>query len=349
MPQRLVDDLEHVLEHTRSLWEELRDNRVFITGGTGFFGCWLLESFIWANERLDLGARAFVLTRDPARFREKAPHLAEDTAVELVAGDIRTFGFPEGEFTHVVHAATDSAVVPSANEVVSTITRGTERCLTFAQKAHARKFLFTSSGAVYGKQPSDLAKVDENYVGAPDPLNPNSAYGEAKRFAELQCALTAQSGNLEAKIARCFAFVGPYMNLDVHFAIGNFLRDQMNGGPIAVRGDGTAIRSYLYASDLAIWLWTILFRAPTGRAFNVGSEDEIDIGDLARTVASIADPPVEVRIEGAPTGGPPTRYVPSTQRAQVELGLQQHVTLRDAIAKTRTWFLAEPKVNAQHP
>ncbi len=138
------------------------------------------------------------------------------------------------------------------------------------------------------------------------------------------------------------------MNLDVHFAIGNFLRDQMQGGPIVVKGDGTAVRSYLYASDLAIWLWTILFQAPSCRAYNVGSEEAIDIGNLARVVASIASPPVEVRIEGAPTGNPPARYVPSTQRAQAELGLAQHVSLPEALEKTRHWFLSERKVNAQH-
>jgi nucleoside-diphosphate-sugar epimerase len=348
MSRPLADDLDHILEHTHPLWEELRGSRIFLTGGTGFFGCWLLESFTWANERLNLNAKAVVLTRDPARFRAKAPHLASDSAIELLVGDIRDFEFPAGEFTHVIHAATDSAVVPSANEVVDTVIRGTERCLEFAHQAHCRKFLFTSSGAVYGKQPPDLTHVGEEYVGAPDPLHPGSAYGEAKRLAELQCALVSQATGLEAKIARCFAFVGPYMNLDVHFAIGNFLRDQMRGGPIVVKGDGTAVRSYLYASDLAIWLWTILFRGLSCRAYNVGSENDISIAELARSVAAVALPPVEVRIEGKPSGAPPARYVPSTHRAQRELGLAQHVSLQQAIGKTRAWFLGEHVGKAQH-
>jgi dTDP-glucose 4,6-dehydratase len=347
MPRPLAGDLDHILEHTRPLWEELRGNRIFLTGGTGFFGCWLLESFSWANERLDLSAKAIALTRDPARFRTKAPHLANDSSVELLRGDIRDFKFSPGDFTHVIHAATDSAVVPSATEVADTIVRGTEHCLAFAHQAHCRKFLFTSSGAVYGKQPSELTHVGEEYPGTPDPLNPNFTYGEAKRVAEAQCALASQTSGFEAKIARCFAFVGPYMNLDVHFAIGNFLRDQMRGGPIVVKGDGTAVRSYLYASDLAIWLWTMLFRAPACRAYNVGSENDISIADLARAVASVTLPSVEVRIAGQPSGAPPARYVPSTQRAQRELGLMQHVSLPEGIAKTRAWVLGEQGVRSQ--
>ena len=340
MSRALAADLDSILEHTRPLWEELRGNRIFLTGGTGFFGCWLLESFTWANERLKLNAKAVVLTRDTARFSKKAAHLAGDPSVELRPGDVRNFAFPAGEFTHILHAATDSAVVPSATEVVETIVRGTERCLAFAQKARCRKLLFTSSGAVYGKQPSNLTHVPEDYAGAPDPLNPSSAYGEAKRLAELQCAL-ASAADFETKVARCFAFVGPYMNLEVHFAIGNFLRDQMHGGPIVVKGDGTAVRSYLYASDLAIWLWTVLFQGQSNRAYNVGSENEVSIGELARTVASIGSPRVEIRIEGQACGVPPARYVPSTQRAQKELGLAERVSLSVAIEKTRSWCLGK--------
>lgn len=340
MSRALAADLDHILEHTRPLWEECRGNRIFLTGGTGFFGCWLLESFTWANERLKLDAKAVVLTRDSARFHKKAPHLAGNPSVDLLAGDVRNFAFPAGEFTHILHAATDSAEVPSATEVVDTIVRGTERCLAFAQQARCRKFLFTSSGAIYGKQPSALTHVPEDFAGAPDPLSPNSAYGEAKRLAELLCAL-ASTNDCEAKIARCFAFVGPYMNIDVHFAIGNFLRDQMRGGPIVVKGDGTAVRSYLYASDLAIWLWTVLFRGQANRAYNVGSENEVSIGELARTVASIGSLPVQVRIEGQPCGAPPARYVPSTQRAQKELELAERVSLQEAIIKTRSWCLGE--------
>ena len=330
------EDLEHVLSHTRSLWEHLRGGRIFVTGATGFFGIWLLESFAFANKSLDLGAKLVGLSRNPDAFYAKVPHLAQEISIALHRGDVRDFDFPQGSFTHVIHAGSTSSAPVPPSVMLDTIIRGTKRTLEFAVAARAKRFLFVSSGAVYGKQPPEMTHIPETYHGSPDPMDPNSAYGEGKRVGELLCAIAHKEHGLETSIARCFAFVGPHLPLDAHFAIGNFIRDAMNGEPIKVK-DGTPYRSYLYAADLAIWLWTILFQGKAGNPYNVGSDREITIESLAKSIASA---------EGGSVAGQPLslshsshayRYVPSVRFTHSSLGLNVWIPLVEAIQRTIAW------------
>ncbi len=337
----LSADLDHVLLRTRPLWEELRGRRLFVTGGTGFFGCWLLESFAWANQRLGLGAEMLVLTRNLEAFRKKAPHLADRPDIQFHPGDVRDFEFPAGPFSHVIHAATESATKLGGEDpglMLETIVAGTRRALDFAARCGAKKFLLTSSGAVYGPQPPDMTHIAEEYAGAPDVSTPYSAYGEGKRLSELLCAIYSVRHRIETKIARCFAFVGPYMPLDAHFAIGNFIRDALAGGPIKVNGDGMPFRSYLYAGDLAAWLWTILLRGAGNRPYNVGSSQALTIAETAAAVSRAlgANTPVTIAQKPIP-GQPAKRYVPNVSRAANELQLDPWTQLDDAIRATAHW------------
>lgn len=336
-------ECEALLAERPGLWESFRSARLFVTGGTGFVGCSLLELLLHAIDRYDLGTRVVLLTRDEDAFRRKAPHLASHAAISTHTGDVRTFTAPSGRFDLVIHGAAESS--RSLNDVgplemMETIVEGTRRVLDLASSCGCRKLLFISSGAVYGRQPSGLALVDEEHPGAPDPTSPSSAYGEGKRAAELLCVLAGRRSGLEVKIARAFAFVGPYLPLDRHFAIGNFIGDALAGRPVVVRGDGTTVRSYMYGLDLALWLLAILIDGAPGRPYNVGSEESISIGALARQVARTCGEGSQVEIRGASTPGAHVdRYVPSTNRARTELGLRATVLLDAAIARTRQWHV----------
>lgn len=342
------EDLEHILARTLPLWDGLRGERLFITGGTGFVGTWLVESFVYANRTLGLGASATLLTRDPERFRNKAPHVASDPAVQLLQGNSSDFSPPPGTFAFAIHAATERYFEPDPAHPLSIYecdVVSTKRVLEFARSARSRRLLFTSSGAVYGRQPPELTHVDEDYRGAPPPTStdPVSIYGQGKRSSEFMCAMYARQYGFAATIARLFAFVGPCLPLDEQYAIGNFIGDVLAGRPVAISGDGTPYRSYLYASDLAVWLWTILFAGRSGHAYNVGSPEALTIRELADAVVRSTVPGTPVHVAKQPVPGTPAaRYVPAVSRAENELGLTAAVALEEGIRKTYAWHLHAP-------
>ena len=340
--ENLVEDLDGVLAETAGLWDDLRGARVLVTGGTGFFGCWMLESLLHANRQLGLGASAVVLTRDARAFSAKAPHLASNEAVSVQEGDVRTWTWRGGSLSHVIHAGTDTRTpVTRADRlrVFDSIVEGTRHTLEIAEQAGAIRFLLTSTGAVYGRQPATITHVSEDYAGGPDPASPRAAGAEGKRAAEMQCALYAD-GPMHPVIARCFAFVGPYLPLEGHLAMSQFLGAVLEGSAIEIAGDGTPLRSYMYASDLAAWLWTMLLRGESGRAYNVGSEEAISIAGMARALAKAAGSRGGVRIAREPKGDPPERYVPSTERARTELGVRMTVDFDEALRRTVAWHRA---------
>jgi dTDP-glucose 4,6-dehydratase len=336
----LAHDLDGIYTRLVDGWQALRGARLFMTGGTGFIGRWMLDSLALANARDGLDVKVVVLTRDPARFAHAAPHLAGNPAFHFVAGDVLSLDWDGARYSHVIHAATDASAALNEQDprrMFDTVLTGTRAALDFAVAAKARRVLFLSSGAVYGPQPWDMSHVAEDDRGGPDPTTHRSAYGEGKRAAEVLCAIYRQQFGLDIVTARIFALLGPLLSLDIHFAAGNFILDAVAGRTVTVNGDGRAVRSYLYIADLVTWLWAMLLRAPGGATYNLGSEDAVSIADLAERTARLLRGDGH-RILGQPDlGWNPGRYVPSTARFRTAMQLAPTVALDEAILRTAQW------------
>ena len=328
-------DRELILARLGPLRDELPGARIFITGGTGFFGRWLLEALACVSAALDPRAEAVVLTRDPAGFRARAPRLAAAPWLRLVTGEVDTFAPPSGGFTHVIHAAgtLNRPQGGDAAREIDVVCRGTRRVLELARERGVRRFLFTSSGAVYGPGRTDHPVED---APLPDlPVSPRHAYAIAKRAAERECMEAGAAHGIAVTIARGFAFLGAHLPRGSHLAAAMFLEAAARGEPLIVQGDGRAVRSYLYGADLAVWLWTILLRGAPGGVFNVGSDVPVTLLELARAVSSAAAVPPEVRVlGGSRPDGVTDVYVPDIRRARCELGLDVFTPLAEGIRRT---------------
>jgi dTDP-glucose 4,6-dehydratase len=343
-------DRDFILSHLADFVpDHLNRENLLLTGATGFFGKWLIQTLLAAEDRWQLGNRLTIVSRDPTRVLNELPFLKNRTEIEWCKSDIRELELPGKSFSTIIHGAAAASRDLNENRpdvMFNTLVEGNKRVLEIAETSSCRRLLFISSGAIYGAQPGSVTHVSETDRGGPDPLHPKSAYGEAKRASEFLCSIAARRAGFELKVARCFAFFGPYLPLDSHFAAGNFIGDVLKAQDLKIGGDGSALRSYLYAADLMVWLMKILISGKDQVAYNVGSGDAISIADLANTVHKVGcrfDPKRASRgckVSIAKTVNPkavPERYVPSIERARTELGLKVWTDLETSILKTLQW------------
>ncbi|WP_460044944.1 NAD-dependent epimerase/dehydratase family protein [Pseudomonas sp. S2_H01] len=318
---------------------QLAGKHLLITGATGFFGKWLLAVIAGMNAR---GAEIAVtaVSRSPERFLAQYPLYRDVAWVTWLEGDVRALApvklvrAPD----LILHAATDTSAAGQADglHTFDTIVEGARSVLELAERTGAGRVLFTGSGAQYGPLTPGVPVREDDFQGC-DSASADSAYAEAKRAQELLAALFAKQHGIDVILTRCFAFAGPGLSLDGHFAIGNFVRDALTREELILNSSGQSVRSYLYAGDLVVWLLTLLIVGQSGQAYNVGSDQALTITELAQKVLERIAPHKPLRILGSPDSGPVRSwYVPDIQKAR-GLGLDVWTSLDRSIDSMAAW------------
>jgi dTDP-glucose 4,6-dehydratase len=318
----------------------LANKRLLITGGTGFIGKWLLSSILYSNELLNLKIEIYVISRNPDLFIKKFPELVKYSNIHIIKGNILCFDYTLlPSFDYVIHAATDITEMSSSQDYLKIGYEGTQRLFDHLENSKNEvSVLYLSSGAVYGNSTPKLGFFQEDYEGAPRTDSISSSYGESKRLGELLCAIySSRNDFISVKIARCFSFVGPYLPLDKHFAIGNFIKSAIIGEDILIHGDGKAVRTYMYGSDLSVFLLKILLEAKRSSIYNVGGAEGISIADLANLVVDLTSSSSNVRILGQNKSQERNIYVPSIELIRRELNIEPKISLSESIIRTYSW------------
>lgn len=342
MSSIIQKDCEEVTANSAPLLSKLKGECILITGGTGFMGTWLVEMATFLNDNYNFDTRLILLSERAQNFSAKAPHLAMRKDVELIERDVRNIVEIPDEITFIIHAASNPDNRIHASDPFKTmqvISKGTDAILNAAIRLpNLKKLLNISSGLIYGPQPLELDAIPENFRGGPDCGSVASVYAEAKRFAETLCSVYRSQYKMPIVTARPFAFIGPYQLLDKPWAVNNFIRDSLMGGPIRILGDPETVRSYLYPSDMAFWLLRILVDGTSGLAYNIGSPHGVTLQHLAEKIAS--NFPLQPKIIFHVAGDGflhRSRLVPDVTLAQKDIGLTQKVSLNEAIKRTLLW------------
>lgn len=310
--------------------------KLFITGGTGFFGRALLRNLLSGESCYD---HVTVLTRNPESFISSYPDIAKSPLLSFIKGDVlashRSWQGASGlSFDHIIHAATESGISHELNPMLLArqIVQGTESLLEYAEKCDAKKLLYISSGAVYGAVPKGK-RITETMCTAPATHDSRSCYGNAKRLAESLCFTEAQRVGFDCVVARCFSFVGRDMPINPYFALGSFLKCVNEGSDIVIDSDGKSVRSYLDQIDLARALLLLVDHGAAGQIYNVGSDEHITILQLAHLIRDISGCKIAIKCNGNPsTGFAPTWYVPDISKLINGLKFQKSVSFEASLS-----------------
>lgn len=321
------DDLHEVASRCAKELHTLDGAHVLITGASGFIGSWLLDSLRYARVIMGLSIRVTVHHRGALR----RPWATEPGDGQIV-GDIRALDRSLGHFedvTHVLHCASAASHTQNLADpagVCDMIAGGTARVVKECERVGVKRLLHLSSGSVYanGEGPPEYAPIRAVPKAGAD----NAAmFAYAKVLAER----AAFQSTVPVVVARAFSLIGP--RLGSQFAAAQFMADAIAGRPVAVKAPGT-VRSYLYAADLAAWLWTLLVRGEAGTAYNVGASDHLDMGFLADFCAREG----KTRVEwGTGTASPP--FFPIIERARL-IGLDAWTIPLEGMKRWYRWEMA---------
>lgn len=332
---RISKELAGITNNDR-IFEPFRNRRLVLLGGSGFLGKWILSSILEANRVHGCNVELIVLSSDVEKLRESHPDFEKD--FKSIKIDFRNtnndFELPEADF--IIHAATSTNPnihQKSESAILTVAENSTNLILKSAAKfGNQPKVLHLSSGIVYGRNTNLDSLIQETEVVSTNSIP--DTYEGSKLLIESMLDRATYEGIVRASNPRLFAFAGPGLPLDKHFAIGNFMRDCLEGRKIKILGNPKTLRSYLYPTDAVTWVLKILAN-PTTSPINIGSDQSISLFDLANLISNKLGG-VGVQIE--PNSSIADSYVPSVEQASRIYALSVKVDLESAILRWRDYL-----------
>lgn len=342
----LQKDLVEILQRLQSRLGLFREKHFFLTGGTGLYGKWILEFFYFLSLHGLWQGNLHILSRSPNNFLDANPHFAKLKSFVWHQGTMISFHLPLVEIDFAIHGAATSASETFNNyssiQKLDDNIKGANNFLSNMIRLRVPRLLLLSSGSVYGAiNPKLTEGISEEENAAPLTSDLGSSLGHAKRIAEHLFFIRQSESNYEFNIARSFSLLGPFLPLDLHYAAGNFIRNALNQEPLRIRGDGSSIRSYIYPTDLLVWLFSILLLAPDREIFNVGSHEHLSILSLAQMINRCSGNTCGVKFENSLNDysfSSQKLFYPNVSKARELLGLEIGVKLEQAIVRTLKFY-----------
>lgn len=335
----ISQDIEKIIQKNILSKTFFKDKIILITGGTGFFGKWLLNFFITLNSKYSANIKIFVISRNPDQFLKDNNQDKFYDEINFIKSDLKTVNLKGKKFDYCFHMATTNAKETFQGESnlnkLDFLYASTNNLLTQLKYCNLEKILFTSSGVVYGPA-TEISNFNEESLSAPSMMHESSGLAEGKRLAEYLVSYYSKENKYKYSIARCFSFIGQHLPTDLHYAVGNFINDAKTKNEIIINGSGKDIRSYLYIGDAISWLISIFMNDNENSVFNVGSEKQISIYDLALLVKEICKSNAKIVVlnkEASKDNFHRKIYAPDIKKIKNKLNIHEYTSLSEGIHK----------------
>ncbi|AOO65983.1 NAD-dependent epimerase/dehydratase family protein [Sulfurospirillum halorespirans] len=316
--------------------EKLKNKEILITGGSGFIGTWLTQLLIFLNDTYNFNITLYLIARHITSNLEVLVNNRKD--IIFIKNDIRNVREFSKDIAYIIHAASspDNRIYMSNPiESMNIITDGTKNSMENALLLEKlEKIVHLGSGQVYGSL--DSHNITENDFGKLNCNSISTIYPEAKRYAETLTNAYRSLYKLPIVQVRPFSFIGPYMSLNKPWAVNSFIRDALKTKNIRILGNGKPVRSYMYPTDMALWILNMLIHGKSGAAYNLGSDMGISLEEVAVKIKNIIGSSLSIEILNM--NDHCSEFVPNINYVKQDLGLEIRVDIDDALNKSIKWF-----------
>jgi nucleoside-diphosphate-sugar epimerase len=280
-----ISDLDTAINHIIGM-DRLDNQNVLVTGATGTIGSFITDILLRYKETHNSGLRVFVAGRSVQRIKQRYGTLKGYIPVPYDLKQEICFDY---NIDYIIHAAGNAYPEAFNGNPVGTILdaiNSTYHLLEYGMTHQTKRFLYVSSGEVYGQGDINLNEFTEDYSGHLDLQSPRSCYPMAKRSTENLCASYTKQYGLETIVVRPCHTYGPCITPLDNRANVQFFRNVLNDEDIVMKSTGAQMRSYNYAADCASAVLTVMLNGNVGEAYNIANPSaRCTIAQLAELIA----------------------------------------------------------------
>lgn len=345
MKDIIEEDLDNIISDKNIPWDEFSGASVLITGANGMLASYMVFVLLYLNkiQRLEKPVTIYALCKILDKAYIRFNDYLRDPNLIIIEKDVSEPFTSDKKIDYIIHAASMASPKFFFSDPVGVIkanTLGTAYLLDLAVQKNVKKFLYFSSGEVNGDAFEHKDCVTETDYGYVNPLEVRNCYSESKRQGENMCACWAAQYGIHTTMIRPSHTYGPTLSLNDGRAFASFVAAAVKGEDIVLNSDGSAKRSFCYISDAIRGYFTVLLKGEKGQAYNVGTDSEMSILELAKMVASFSEK-AQVKFEANVDFSPSAKSshgLLDNQRLKA-LGWKPQISEHDGFFRTVQYFL----------